>query len=191
MSTQLKIIQFYVTLLLSNIAATPTPLARAEASTYIGSGDQTAIINNAFHHGGANKIVQPCAGAAITFTGSIQFTADGHELSTIGYPTGKSGAAIKLAAGSSTNALVRGYYNSLKLLNVIVDGNRAVTGVNQGDANIEMGGPTTGQQIRYVASKNCRGWCCSHIAEENINNPCSKVVLSSYIDIGLCGVETA
>jgi len=191
MSLQHKIIQIvFPLILLYNAAATTVHSAKGKASTCIGSGDQTATINNAFNIGGANKVVQLCANAVITLTGPLQFSADGQELSTIGYPTGKSRATIILAAGTSTNALVRGYYNNLKLLNVIVDGNRAITGVNQGDASIEMGGPTTGQQIKYVASRNCRGWSCLHIAEGNINNPCSKVVVSNN-DIGPCGVETA
>jgi len=188
---QQNIIRFvFACLLLSNVTASPAISSRAKSSTCIGSGDQTNAINNAFNISGANKIVQLCAGAAITITGTIQFTADGQELSTIGYPTGASRATIILTAGTSINALVRGYYNNLRLLNVIIDGNRAVTGVNHGDASIEMGGPTTGQQIKYVASRNCRGWSCLHIAEGNINNPCNKVVVSNN-DIGPCGVETA
>jgi acyl-homoserine lactone acylase PvdQ len=94
----------------------------------VSSGDQNTI-NSAFSAGGQGHIVQLCAGVTITITGTIQFTANGQEISTQGYPTGSTRATIQIATGNKISTLISGAgYSGIRILNLQVDGNRPNAG---------------------------------------------------------------
>jgi hypothetical protein len=159
-------------------------------SACISSGDQSTI-NSAFSAGGAGTVVQLCQGTVISITASIQFTADGQELSTQGYPTGNSRATIKIAPGNSVATLISGaWHNGIRILNIQVDGDRPNTGYQvDGGANIEIGGGSAGQTVSYVSSRNPRGWSCLHIiGSGNTAQPCQNANITNN-DIGPCGQE--
>ncbi|KAF2095224.1 hypothetical protein NA57DRAFT_68186 [Rhizodiscina lignyota] len=165
------------------------PLLAAAASASaacISSGDQTTI-NNAFSAGGQGAVVQLCANAVITITGSVTFTAADQELSTEGYPTDDSRATLIVAPGSSASNLVTGKLDGLRLRNVQLDGNRPNAGWTGGDANVEMGGLSNGQIIDHVVTRNPRGWSCLHVIGSGDNsNPCRNVTVTNN-ESGPCG----
>ena len=159
-------------------------------SQCISSGDQTAI-NNALSAGGPGTLVQLCTNALISLTDSVYFTADDQEISTAGYPTDDSRATLQIAVGNDVTTLVRGVgFNHIRILNIQIDGNRPNTGYYEGGgANIELGGVSNGQTIKFVASKNPRTWSCMHIVESgDTSNPCTNATIANN-DIGPCGVE--
>lgn len=139
--------------------------------------------------------MQLCPSTTFTLNNPVSFTADSQELSTQGYPTGSTRATIMIdSKNTNMTALIGGFYrNKVKLLNVIVDGNRP-TGwrVPSGSsANIELGAGATGVTVANVGSKNPRGLSCMHIAEGSTTYPftCVNANISSN-DIGPCGDET-
>ena len=59
--------------------------------------------------------------------------------------------------------------------------------VNIGGANIEIGGTSNGQIVKYVNSRNPRGWSCLHVTEGGIESDyCTNATVSNN-DIGPCG----
>ena len=67
-----------------------------------------------------------------------------------------------------------------------IDGNRQGATVNDGGANIEFGGATSGQLIEYVNSRNTRGWSSLHVSEGN--DDCEGAIVR-YNDIGPAGTD--
>lgn len=171
----------------------PASSTSSAAFPCISSGDQTAI-NARFSDNGAGHVVQLCRGAVITATDTVRLTADEQELSTEGYPTGDDRGVIRLAAGTSANTTVFAkFLDGVRLRNIIVDGNRESTGYTGGDANIDIGGPTNGQVVDHVASRNPRGWSCLAVgfggqSDADADPPCRNTTLTNN-DIGPCGTE--
>lgn len=153
----------------------------------ISSGDHSTI-NNALRSGGAGAVVQLCENALIKITDTISFSADDQEISTQNYPTGSTRATIQIAPGASVNTLITGRNNRIKIKNIQLDGNRGGAGFKQdGGANIEIGGQSTGQVVSNVASRNPRGWSCLHvIGSGNDGSPCKQASIINN-DIGPCG----
>ena len=59
--------------------------------------------------------------------------------------------------------------------------------IKTGGANIEIGGTSNGQVVKYVNSRNPRGWSCLHVTEGGItSNYCTNATVSNN-DIGPCG----
>ncbi|KAH8705718.1 pectin lyase fold/virulence factor [Talaromyces proteolyticus] len=155
----------------------------------LGSGTSATTINNALASGGKGTIVQICAGITISISETIEFTADNQEISTEGYPTGDTRATLQIASGASISALISGAgKNYIRILNIQVDGNRANAGyIHNGSANIEIGGTSNGQVVKYVASKNPRAWSCLHVTEGGLSSDyCTNATVSNN-DIGPCG----
>ncbi|KAJ4165223.1 hypothetical protein LMH87_006864 [Akanthomyces muscarius] len=169
------------------VAALLVTLPAVASAACISSGDHSTI-NNALRSGGAGAVVQLCENALIKITDQISFTADDQEISTQNYPTGNTRATIQVAPGSATNTLIAGRFNRIKIKNVQLDGNRAGAGFHQeGGANIEIGGQSTGQVVSNVASRNPRGWSCLHvIGSGNDGSPCKQATIVNN-DIGPCG----
>lgn len=67
-----------------------------------------------------------------------------------------------------------------------INGTRAGASPTNGGANIEMGGPNSGQLIEYVHSYDPRSWSCLHIAEGGLL--CNNVTVQNN-DIGPCGSD--
>lgn len=138
-------------------------LPAVASAACISSGDHSTI-NNALRTGGAGPVVQLCEDALIKITDQTSFTADDQEISTQNYPNGSTRATIQVAPGSATNILIAGHFNRIKIKNIQLDGNRAGAGFYQeGGANIEIGGQSTGQVVSNVASRNPRGWSSLHV----------------------------
>jgi hypothetical protein len=168
---------------------TAAALPALASAACISSGDQNTI-NSAFQSGGQNAVVQLCPNALIQITDIVQFTADGQELSTQGYPTDSSRATIQVAVGSGASTLISARdLNNIRIKNIQLEGNRQNAGfLSGGDANIIVGGVTSGGQvISNVASRNPRSWSCLHvIGSGQDSNPCRNVTLTNN-DIGPCG----
>lgn len=59
--------------------------------------------------------------------------------------------------------------------------------MNTGGGNIEIGGTSSGQVVKYVNSRNPRGWSCLHVTEGGTtSNYCTNATVSNN-DIGSCG----
>ena len=166
-------------------------LGLAAASPCISSGDETTI-NNALSAGGTGVILQLCPNTTLTIYNTITFTADNQEISTEGYPTDNSRATILLSAvGTNVTELIQGAdFSGIRLLNIQVDGDRPNNGpLADSGANIEIGGVSDGQIVKYVASRNPRGWSCLHITEGwggSGSGACVNATVA-YNDIGPCG----
>lgn len=112
-----------LSLVLSVVAQTTSPC--------LSSGDETTI-NQLFSSGGAGTVVQICPNTFIIISNTISFTAPDQELSTYGYPTDASRATIQIAASpaNSVSTLVFGRsLSGVRLLNIVLDGNRPNTGL--------------------------------------------------------------
>lgn len=132
-----------------------------------------------------------CPGITLVITGAIQFTADDQEISTQGYPTKGTRAAMKIASGNTASTLISGKsHHRIRIRNVQLDGDRPHTGFQVGGgANVEIGGLSTGQVVDHVASRNPRGWSCRHlIGSGSDTNPCKSTTVTNC-DIGPCGTE--
>ncbi|KAK1776199.1 hypothetical protein QBC45DRAFT_472088 [Copromyces sp. CBS 386.78] len=146
-------------------------------SSCLSTGTQ-ATINALFSSGGANTIVRLCPGVTIPITAPIVFTASSQELSTQGYPTDSTRATILIQPGST---------NSVKVLNLQIDGNRPNAGYLGGDALLEMGGGTEGQTVSHTVVRNTRSWSCVHfIGSGQENNPCRQATVT-FNEVGPCG----
>jgi hypothetical protein len=76
----------------------------------------------------------------------------------------------------------------IKIRNIQLDGNRPGAGFHQdGGANIEIGGGSTGQVVSHVATRNPRGWSYLHVVGSGKDgSPCKKASITNN-DIGPCG----
>jgi parallel beta-helix repeat protein len=72
------------------------------------------------------------------------------------------------------------------IVNSQINGTRAGAPPTTGGANIEMGGPNSGQLIEYVHSYDPRGWSCLHVAEGSLN--CNNTTVQNN-DIGPAGSD--
>lgn len=167
-------------------------LSFAAASSCISLGDETTI-NNALSAGGTGAIVQLCPNTILTIHNTITFTADNQEISTQGYPTDNSRATILLSAvGTNVTGLIQGAdFSGIRLLNIQVDGDRLKNGPfpANSSANIEIGGVSNGQIVKYVTSRNPRGWSCLHVTEGwsgSGSGACVNATVA-YNDVGPCG----
>ena len=67
-----------------------------------------------------------------------------------------------------------------------INGTRLGASPTAGGANIEMGGPTSGQIIEYVRSYDPRSWSCLHVTEGGLQ--CTNATVQNN-DIGPCGSD--
>jgi parallel beta-helix repeat protein len=67
-----------------------------------------------------------------------------------------------------------------------INGTRAGAPPTLGGANIEFGGPNSGQVIEYVRSWDPRSWSCLHIAEGDLS--CNNVTVQ-YNEVGPAGSD--
>lgn len=91
----------------------------------------------------------------------------------------------------SRNSLLRLFTHPVPLIHafsgtlvpplVQINGTRGNSGPTSGGANIEIGGPNSGQIVEYVKSFDSRSWSCLHVFEGALN--CRNTTIR-YNDIG-------
>jgi len=151
----------------------------------VSDGDQNTI-NKLFSSGGANTVVQLCAGVTISVTGPVECTAPNQEISTEGYPTGATRATL-LATNDVSTVITGSTAQCLgfKIRNIQVNGNRPKLGrLANGGANIDIGGRANNQLVEYTHSFDPRGWSALHIIEGG----CTGAVIQNN-DIGPSGSD--
>ncbi|EJD01389.1 uncharacterized protein FOMMEDRAFT_126269 [Fomitiporia mediterranea MF3/22] len=153
----------------------------------------TDRMNIALNSSGQGFVLSLCPNTEYKIFAPINFAAPSQEISTKGYPTDDSRAMITVAGpisnGTGHSTAIQGgckTCNNIKLRNIQINGSREDT-IIDGGANIEMGGPTSGQLIEYVRSFNPRSWSCLHIAEGSLL--CNNATVQNN-DIGPCGTDS-
>ncbi|EJU06387.1 hypothetical protein DACRYDRAFT_73816 [Dacryopinax primogenitus] len=134
-----------------------------------------------------------CPGQEYLILQPINFTASDQEIYTLGYPTDDSRACLTVngvvanGTGHTTaiNAQCVGCDRAI-VRNIQVNGTRHGAIPTSGGANLEMGGPTSGQLVEYVHSFDPRSWSCLHIAEGPFT--CNNASIINN-DIGPCGSD--
>ncbi|TFY69179.1 hypothetical protein EVG20_g3253 [Dentipellis fragilis] len=153
----------------------------------------TDRMNIALNTSGPGYILKLCQNTQYFIVEPIKFAAPNQEISTVGYPTGDERAVLvvngPVADGQGHTTAIDGTCSNcsyVKLRNIQVNGTRGGASPTGGGANIEMGGPTSGQIIEYVRSHDPRSWSCLHIAEGGLL--CNNVTVQNN-DIGPCGTD--
>ncbi|PRP88331.1 hypothetical protein PROFUN_03245 [Planoprotostelium fungivorum] len=127
-------------------------------------GFSDTILQNALKQGGVNYILSLCQDAVYSLNATIEFTAAGQEISTDGYPSGDARAAL-VVAGSSISIAISGHLDGLKIKNIQVTAKQGLGRLQDGGANIEIGGNSRGQVVDDIRSYDPRGWSCLHMTE--------------------------
>jgi len=139
-------------------ARTPLPSGRS----CIPSGDETAI-NAALTGPGATAML--CPHAVFEIANSIVLSADGQELATLGSPSIKSQAVIRVAGGDLATAIYSRASN-INIHHIVVDGARAKFGrLPTGGALLEIGGDADDVLVDHVRALDPRGWSTLHVDE--------------------------
>ncbi|GAA6027500.1 hypothetical protein JCM8097_007892 [Rhodosporidiobolus ruineniae] len=157
-------------------------------ATCVDSTANDAYITSLFYYGGAGTVVYLCPGAVIKTTNAIFFSAANQILTTYGNPTDSTRALIQVTGGSQSCAVYGAWdgANNAILRNVQVDGARPTLGmISGGNALLEFGGNTVGQQVINVKAWEPRGWSVLHTAEGS-GNSCSGMQVYNN-DIGPSG----
>ncbi|KAL5487999.1 hypothetical protein ACEPAI_6107 [Sanghuangporus weigelae] len=153
----------------------------------------TDRMNIALNSSGQGYLLSLCPDTEYKITAPINFAFPDQEISTSGYPTDDSRAMITVSGpvsnGTGHTTAIQGNCGTcgdVRLRNVQINGSREDAIIRDG-ANIEMGGPNSGQLIEFVRSFNPRSWSCLHIAEGSLN--CNNVTVQNN-DIGPCGIDS-
>ncbi|XP_006456719.1 hypothetical protein AGABI2DRAFT_78419 [Agaricus bisporus var. bisporus H97] len=153
----------------------------------------TDRLNTLLNSTGPGYTLQLCPGAQYLIQEPLFFSFPDQEISTFGYPTGDDRATLvvngPVANGQGHTTAVDGTCancSGVKLRHVQIDGTRRSAPPTQGGANIEMGGPNSGQLIEFVRSFDPRSWSCMHIAEGPLT--CNNATIQNN-DIGPCGSD--
>jgi parallel beta-helix repeat protein len=174
------------------------------------SNTLTDRLNTLLNSSGSGYVLSLCPSTQYLIQAPILFASPNQEISTLGYPTDNSRAVLVVngpvsnGTGHTTavdgtcancggvrlrNVQVNMDPSSLPLaliFNSQINGTRAGAPPTTGGANIEMGGPNSGQLIEYVHSYDPRGWSCLHVAEGSLN--CNNTTVQNN-DIGPAGSD--
>ena len=148
----------------------------------LSSGDQQDINARLV---GVGKIAVLCQGSVFELSGPIEFTADGQQLFTEGFPRDDRRAVLRLVSRKGTVAVMMADRSNVVLSNVIVDGNRPNLGATEGQALIQAGGSASGQVIREVKALDTRSWSTIHLFEGG--SPRCVGALVEHNEIGPAG----
>lgn len=153
----------------------------------------TDRLNTLLNSSGPGYILPLCQNATYRLTAPLFYTAEGQEISTVGYPIGDERATL-LVDGfwNDTNGhsvAVQGNCigcNNIVLRYVQINGARNGRPPINGGGNIEFGGPNANQLIEHVHTYDPRGWTCLHISEGVLN--CTNTTIQMN-EIGPCGID--
>ncbi|KZT42919.1 hypothetical protein SISSUDRAFT_1014930 [Sistotremastrum suecicum HHB10207 ss-3] len=154
----------------------------------------TTRLNNLLATSGPGYVLNLCPSQQYLIQQPISFAAPNQEITTFGNPTDDTRATLVVSGsratdGSGHSTAVNGQCatcNGCKLHHIQINGTRNGVLPLTGGANIEMGGPTTGQVIEFVRSFDPRSWSCMHAAEGQLN--CSNMTIQNN-DVGPCGSD--
>lgn len=153
----------------------------------------TNRLNTLLNSSGPGYVLSLCPSTQYLIQAPILFASPNQEISTLGYPTDDSRAVLvvngPVSNGTGHTTAVDGTCvncDGVRLRNVQINGTRAGAPPTNGGANIEMGGPNSGQLIEYVHSYDPRSWSCLHIDEGPSN--CTNVTVQNN-DIGPAGSD--
>lgn len=157
------------------------------------SNTLTDRLNTLLNSSGSGYVLNLCPSTQYFIQAPILFASPNQEISTLGYPTDDSRAVLvvngPVSNGTGHTTAVDGTCancGGVRLRNVQINGTRAGAPPTTGGANIEMGGPNSGQLIEYVHSYDPRGWSCLHVAEGSLN--CNNTTVQNN-DIGPAGSD--
>ncbi|GFZ45090.1 hypothetical protein JCM24511_02816 [Saitozyma sp. JCM 24511] len=172
------------TLIYSSLLTTPVHAACIPNTT------DTPGLQNYLTSGGQSYTLSLCQGQVYNLTDILNYTAPYQEISTEGYPTDGTRATLLVGGFNISTAIYAQGSNlfGVALRNVQINGNRGDSPIyTASNANLEFGGPNSGQIVEYVKSYDPRGWSCLHIAEGPFT--CSNMTVQ-YNDIGPCGSDS-
>ncbi|KAG2135711.1 uncharacterized protein EDB93DRAFT_1322697 [Suillus bovinus] len=157
------------------------------------SNTVTDRLNTLLNSSGSGYVLSLCPSTQYFIQAPILFAAPNQEISTFGHPTDNT-RAVLVVSGTVTNATGQttavdgtcANCDGVILRNIQINGTRAGAPGIPGGANIEMGGPNSGQLIEYVHSYDPRSWSCLHVAEGSLN--CNNVTVQNN-DIGPAGSD--
>ncbi|KAG1877548.1 hypothetical protein F4604DRAFT_1924194 [Suillus subluteus] len=157
------------------------------------SNNLTDRLNTLLNSSGSGYVLSLCPSTQYFLQAPLLFFSPNQEISTLGYPTDDTRATLvvngTVTNGTGQSTAVDGTCancNGVILRNVQINGMRAGALPIGGGANIEMGGPTSGQLIEYVHSWDPRSWSCLHIDEGSSN--CTNATVQNN-DIGPSGSD--
>ncbi|KAG1735392.1 hypothetical protein EDB19DRAFT_1724199 [Suillus lakei] len=169
------------------------PRAASDCEPADPSNTLTSRLNTLLNSSGSGYVLNLCPSTQYLIQAPILFAAPNQEISTVGYPTDNSRAVLvvngPVSNGTGQTTAVDGTCancDGVRLRNVQINGTRAGAPPINGGANIEMGGPNSGQLIEYVHSFDPRSWSCLHVAEGTLN--CNNVTVQNN-DIGPAGSD--
>lgn len=157
------------------------------------SNTLTDRLNTLLNSSGSGYVLSLCPSTQYLLQAPILFHSPNQEISTLGHPTDDTRAVLvvngPVANGTGQTTAIDGTCancDGVILRNVQINGTRAGGPPIAGGANIEMGGPNSGQLIEYVHSWDPRGWSCLHVAEGSLN--CNNATVQNN-DIGPSGSD--
>lgn len=153
----------------------------------------TSRLNSLLNSSGPGYVLSLCPSTQYFIQAPILFAAPNQEISTLGYPTDNT-RAVLVVSGAVTNGTGQttavdgtcANCDGIILRNIQINGTRAGAPAIPGGANIEMGGPNSGQLIEYVHSYDPRSWSCLHVSEGTLN--CNNATVQNN-DIGPAGSD--